>query len=136
MTTPQPTVSPYVIPLSRRWITGTLVALLVLLLIAHLWFQYLKFYRGGAPWNFDWLFSVDEEQSLPTWYSATTLMLAASLLLAIAGRSKREGDRDARYWLGLSLGFALMSVDEIAGLHETINTYLAITWTVPGAVLA
>ena len=136
MTSTEHPAVPYVIPLPGRWISRALVILLAILLIADVWFQYLKFDGNRAPWNFDELFNVDEEQSLPTWFSAASMMFSAALLLAIAGRAKRERDSNAPYWYGLAIGFGFMSLDEIAGVHETINTYLDIPWTLPGAILA
>jgi hypothetical protein len=108
----------------------------VVLLIAHLASQI--YYIGGNsdPFEFHLTFNVDDEPSAPTWYSVCMLFSSSLLLLAIAGAKKRERDRDAPYWYGLSVGFAVLSLDEIAGLHETFNTMMDIGWTIPGAVLA
>ena len=107
----------------------------VVLLIAHLASQ--AYYIGGNsdPFEFHLTFNVDDEPSVPTWYSVCMLFTSSVLLFAIAGAKKRDRDRDVRYWYGLSFGFALLSLDEIAGLHETFNTMMDIEWTIPAAVL-
>ena len=108
----------------------------VVLLIAHLASQ--AYYIGGNsdPFEFHLTFNVDDEPSVPTWYSACLLFTSSLLLLAIAGAKKRERDRDARYWYGLAIGFAVLSMDEVAGFHETFNTMMDVEWTIPAAVLA
>ena len=35
----------------------------------------------------------------------------------------------------LSVGFLALSIDEVAGLHESINTAVEISWAYPAAVL-
>ena len=35
----------------------------------------------------------------------------------------------------LSVGFLALSIDEVAGLHESINTAIEISWAYPAAVL-
>ncbi len=47
-----------------------------------------------------------------------------------------RGDLWFRHWYVLAVGFLLMSVDEIAGVHESINTVIVMTWAIPGAILA
>ncbi|MCP4471152.1 MAG: hypothetical protein GY815_10780 [Gammaproteobacteria bacterium] len=68
------------------------------------------------------LFDLDEEESLGTWFSSAMLLFAALLFNAQAVRLRAAGDQMHRWWFVLALGFALMSVDEVVGLHELINT--------------
>ncbi len=68
------------------------------------------------------LFDLDEEESLGTWFSSAMLFFAALLFNAQAVRLRAGGDQMHRWWFVLALGFALMSVDEVVGLHEWINT--------------
>ncbi len=68
------------------------------------------------------LFDLDEEESLGTWFSSAMLLFAALLFNAQAVRLRAAGDQMHRWWFVLALGFALMSVDEVVGLHEWINT--------------
>jgi hypothetical protein len=82
------------------------------------------------------VFNVDDEPTVPTWYSSAALLFAALLLFVIAGARRRQGAWDARHWYGLAAGFAFLSLDEIAALHEMVNTFVDIEWTIPGAVVA
>lgn len=88
------------------------------------------------PWLLRELFDVDEEESVPTWFSSALLLLTAVVLFLISHLSRKEKDRYAPYWLGLGLGFIFMSADEIAGFHETLNSITEISWAVPGMIVA
>jgi hypothetical protein len=62
-------------------------------------------------------------------------LCAAGLLLIISWQKSRERDRFAKHWTVLSLAFFALSVDEVAGLHEALNTLIDIPWTIPAAAL-
>ncbi|MEO1289214.1 MAG: hypothetical protein AAFV93_15730, partial [Chloroflexota bacterium] len=64
------------------------------------------------------LLSVNLEESLPTWYSATLLVVAATLFLLIAVAKYREGNTYRHYWIGLVVLFIYLSMDEGAAIHE------------------
>jgi len=34
------------------------------------------------------------------------------------------------------VGFLLMAIDEVAGIHETINSAIVMTWAIPAAIMA
>ena len=68
------------------------------------------------------IFDLDEEESFGTWFSAAMLLFASILFFYQAGLRRRQADRMHCWWFTLGLGFALMSVDEVVGLHEMINT--------------
>ena len=38
------------------------------------------------------------------------------------------------YWGLLSAGFLLLAIDEVAGLHETLNTAIEMNWAILGAI--
>ena len=82
------------------------------------------------------LFDLDEEESFGTWFSSVNLLFAALLSFY---QSTRLTGRDARmryWWLALGLGFALMSVDEVVGLHELVNTVFdESVWTTASLVI-
>lgn len=64
------------------------------------------------------LFSVNTEESIPTWYS-TFLLLLASLLLAFITHQKKETAAPYfKHWAGLALLFLFLSLDEGAVIHE------------------
>jgi hypothetical protein len=78
--------------------------------------------KEHISWLFRDLFDVDQENNIPTWYSHATLLTASMLLLAVANAKRRERAPYAGHWLGLSIVFAFLALDEDAGIHETLNT--------------
>lgn len=86
------------------------------------------------------LFSVNAEQTIPTWFSATNLFVASILLWMIVAAKRASRDRYTRYWAGLALGFLYLSIDEGAVIHEVLadwiqqefdlTGYLAFGWQV------
>lgn len=84
------------------------------------------------------VFDPDQEQSLVTWYSSVVLAMAA--VLAAVRAALATGDR--RAWALTAAGFALASLDEVAGIHERAGFALErsfdvsrFLWVVPAAVL-
>lgn len=67
------------------------------------------------------LFSVNLEESLPTWYSTINLFLAASLLAWIALSKRLHHEPQGVYWIGLSAIFFYLSMDEGSAIHETAS---------------
>lgn len=113
----------------RLWlIVAGLIAIHVTLTVVH--FQIVE-----VPWYVRQLFDVDEEDSFPTWYSAAALLLTAVALWVNARRQRAAGSPWRWHWQGLAVGFFLLSIDEIAGVHETLNSVIEGSWAVPGAVL-
>lgn len=90
------------------------------------------------------LFSINAEKTIPTWY-ATTLLLVASVVLAVIARDKLRGQAPyARHWAGLSVIFLYLSLDEGASIHELLSDpleaafgtsgFLAFGWVIAGVV--
>jgi hypothetical protein len=63
-------------------------------------------------------FDVAGEQTVGAWLSSIILMLCALVLLYIGTMRYHRDDAYARHWLGLSVIFAGLSMDEAVGLHE------------------
>lgn len=85
---------------------------------------------------------LDAEANIPAWYASATLFACALLLGVISRRARRQGARFIGHWGWLSGLFVLMSVDEIAQLHEHLgrlqsvwNTHglVFFAWVIPGA---
>jgi len=78
-------------------------------------------------------FDLDEEESFGTWFSSGILMMAAVLLAHQARVLRAEGESWHKWWSVLAIGFCFMSVDEVAGMHEFMNSMMEDTpWTVVG----
>jgi hypothetical protein len=67
------------------------------------------------------LFDLNQEQNIPSFYSALLLLAAALCLAAVALRERAGRSRWWRHWAGLAAGFAYLSVDEAASIHEKFN---------------
>jgi hypothetical protein len=82
------------------------------------------------------IFDLDEEESFGTWFSTTILLFASVLSLLVAANLRSAADSMHRWWAMLGLGFGLLSIDEVVGLHELFNTlYQDIPWTTAGFFL-
>lgn len=92
----------------------------------------LKERFGFEYWQLS-VFDLDEEESFGTWFSSGILAVAAVLALHQARVLRSQGPRWDRWWLVLGVGFFLLSVDEVVGIHEYVNTLMEDTpWTVFG----
>ncbi len=102
----------------------------------HIALNIIHYQLHELPWLIRQIFDVDEEDSFPTWYSASALLLTSGCLWVKARSSGRKQDSLVWHWYGLAIGFLLLSVDEIAGVHETFNSVIEISWAIPGGILA
>lgn len=100
-----------------RILAGT-AALLCLVSLA----GQIAFYEFGYDKNVILLqlFNVDAEHNIPTFFSSALLSAAAILLGVTAAAERKRQSRDAAGWLILAIGFGLLSLDEIAVLHEKL----------------
>ncbi len=87
------------------------------------------------------LLSLSYEQNLPTWYASILLASCAVVLAAIAQHARARDGSFTRHWWVLAGGFAFMSLDEAAELHEHAGALVHLgdlvyfDWIVPAAVL-
>ena len=120
---------PIEIPTSRYLLVLTSTALLLVSL--HLILNLYHYQVGEVPWLLLQLFELDEENNVPTWFSSFILLNnAIALAIAFAQASRHQWQ-----WLVLGFGFLLLSVDEVAGLHETFHTAIDNNWTLYAAGL-
>lgn len=111
-----------------------LIALHVLAMVAL--FNDLIAARFGFEYWHIAIFDLDEEESFGTWFSAIILFAAAVLLIDHARALRGRADPWYRWWFVLGGGFCLLSVDEVVGLHELLNTlYEDTPWTIAGAAV-
>ncbi len=106
------------------------------LLFIHVWLNIHHYLVSDIPWVIRQLFDVDEENNIPTWFSSANLMLTAALTLLLAIDKWRHRDRWRYHWMLLGWGFLLLSLDEMAGLHESLNVVTETSWAVYALPLA
>ncbi len=98
-----------------------------------------------------WVFRVfgTGEQNILTWLSSALILYCALMLTSIGKAAKKQEGLSARFWrrwIELSIIFFLLSLDEVAELHEGINViltksynlkgYFYFAWIIPGAAFA
>lgn len=120
---------------SRSW-PAILVMVIFVLLGLHVALQYDRFHTRVLPVELHALFDLDEEQNVPSWFSGAQLLLAAGLAFALAAAHRRISPGDARAWNAFAAVLVLASLDEIAGIHETINSLIVMSWAIPFGILA
>ena len=99
-------------------------------------FLYYREFIGYDDWVHVAFFDLDEEESFGTWFSVVILLYAGRLLLRRSRSADAEGDPWYHPWLVLAIGFHFLSIDEVVGMHEYINTVVENTrWTTFGAAI-
>lgn len=136
MTTSPPQAPTYPISVSVKWLPRVNFIIIAALLLVHCAMWTYNYRVHELPVYITDLLDVDNEQSLENGYSSFALAIAAGLALSVAGRKKRDADRDVGYWLGLGIGFSAMAIEEVAGVHESINAWMGGGWTVWGLGVA
>ena len=85
---------------------------------------------GLEYWHLS-IFDLDQEASFGTWFSVIILLIAGRLLLAQARVLRAEADPWYLWWFILAIGFHYLSMDEVVGAHELLNTVMEETpWTI------
>ncbi len=115
----------------------TLVTILVILIVVHLLAMQANFNPAlGLKEKFGFhywqlaFFDLDEEESFGTWFNSGLLLIAAVLLIHRARVLRAEGQDWHRWWLILGAGFCVLSMDEVVGMHEWVNSMMEDTpWT-------
>jgi hypothetical protein len=127
-------------PLRAERVAFTLGAIMAVLVIVHILAMQASFNPalglkerfGFEYWHLS-VFDLDEEESFGTWFSVGILAMAAALLLNQGRILKAKGGGWHRSWLVLGIGFCVLSIDEVVGMHEYVNTLMDDTsWTVIG----
>lgn len=103
----------------------------LLLLSAHLLVMMYHYLIDDVPWLARQLFDVDEEHNLPTWFSGFILLVASATLYVRRQAAEASSVREKRLWSVLCGAFFVLAIDEVAGLHETINSATDILWAYP-----
>ena len=136
-TPPQSTAPDYRVVVEPARLVARLSFVAFVLLLIHSTltvYHYRVHALAWVPWR--QLFDVDQENNVPTWFSGCLLGVTALSVWIVADAKRELSDRWWAHWMLLAGGFLLLSLDEIAGLHETVNTIIDTTWAIPGGILA
>ncbi len=122
----------YRFSINRQAYSLVLLATAVVLVSIHLGLYLYNYQVEELEWLLLQLFDLDEENNLPTWFSSFLLLNNAFFLALVARASEIQ---DSLQWKLMSIGFFILSVDEVAGLHESFNSSIEMNWAIPGAIL-
>ncbi len=89
-------------------ISGVLVALHILNRV-----------MGAPSWQFERLFDLSREMNVPTWFSSVQWLIAAWVAYGCAQVPQRPSE--SRIWFVLAGGFLILSIDEVAMIHENLG---------------
>jgi hypothetical protein len=132
--------------LSPRKTFRFLLLVVIGLMVSGLVGQITHYFALDYPLNYTLtqLFNVDIEQSIPTLYSWSALLLCSILLAIITYAKKVARNRYVPHWGALSIIFLYLSLDEALSLHEKtmeplrsalkVSGFLYFTWVIPGAI--
>lgn len=92
------------------------------------------------------LFNVTFEGNVPTWYTVVLLLVASLLSFLIVGYVLQNKMKWRIHWIGLTVLFLYLSLDEAAAIHEIFTTpirealeatgYLYFSWILVGIPVA
>jgi hypothetical protein len=122
----------YLLKINTKHYSLVILGSAVFFVSIHLGLYLYNYQVEELEWLILQLFDLDEENNLPTWFSSF-LLLNNAFFLALMARSRK--DRDKLHWWAMSVGFFVLSIDEVAGLHESFNSSIEMNWAIPGAVL-
>ncbi len=128
------TATRYEVSVSIRALPRVLLLVTITLLLCHGALALYHYQVEKLPWLVRQLFDVDQENNLPTWFSSVLLLVTSALLWFCARQKRTDEDSWAGHWYVLAVGFLLMSLDEVAGIHESINSAIVMTWAIPGGI--
>lgn len=133
------------LPAPKRVATLLLVVVLCLALASFAG-QISKYFLGhDTVLGLVWVFNMESEYNIPTWFSSSMLLVCGLLLGMVAFTKRVEGASYAAHWSGLSIIFLYMSLDEAIQLHEEWNKpmeglfgsggFFSYGWTIPFGLL-
>jgi len=125
----------YLIPVKESLLIRSLTVAALFFLLMHGSLVLYNYLISEVPWYFLQLFDVNEENNLPTWFSGFNLLISTGLLWILMRDKRANQDAMAGRWRVLFFGFAFLSIDEIAGIHESINSVTDPSWAYGGGVV-
>ena len=106
-------------------IIKTLIGIIVSLTLIHCGLQFIEFGLGYEQISHvRTVFDFEYDSNLTTWYSSVALLICSLLLAVIAIYKKKVRDRFFNHWQFLAIIFAILSLDEVAMLHERVGNLI------------
>jgi hypothetical protein len=107
-------------------LTAIILSIIVLLLtLAHIAGQFSTYYLGyDNIFGLIPMFNLNSEQNIPAFFSTLLLLFSSILLAMIASAVKKSRAAYFYHWLGLSLIFLFLSMDESLSFHESMTVPL------------
>lgn len=106
--------------LNPRKVTKFFALIFILVTLAHIAVKSTSFLVGNRHvvglFDLISLFDLDKEKNIPTFCSTIALVFCSALLAIIALARKKIGE-GYFFWLGLSIIFLFISIDEFAAIH-------------------
>jgi len=93
------------------------------LLVPVLFLLLMDFFPESISWTIHQRFDLNQELNVPTWYSATLLLLVSVAALGLFAYSDPKSP-SRRFWLITSLVYCYLSIDESAALHEALAVHI------------
>lgn len=120
--------------------------IVIILFTASLFGQISTYYLGdGHLCGFVPQFNLDREMNVPNWFSSMLFLFSAILLWKAGDMATPHGIRFRKYWKALAVFFVIISIDDVAAIHEMAvdpfrkwlhaGGWLYFTWVVPAAAL-
>jgi len=127
----------YDVALVPRRVVLSLSVITLMLLLCHVGLTLYHYEFDELPWlPSRQLFDVDEENNLPIWFSGFLLSIVAACSWLCARRKRDDKDSCMVHWYALAIGFLFPSLDEVSGIHETINSLIEMSSAILGGILA
>lgn len=125
-----------------------MLSIIFVLTVLHVGQLCAYFYINDSDeFDFIQLFDFDYEGNLPSFYSALAISYCAMQLWLITKFESKNNSPYKRHWLGLTLIFGFLAVDEATALHEELGDFveslalfdaegfLYFAWVVPYSIL-
>ncbi|MBL3598267.1 MAG: hypothetical protein JMN25_00185 [gamma proteobacterium endosymbiont of Lamellibrachia anaximandri] len=78
------------------------------------------FFGHSRLFGLVYLFNLNREWSIPSFYASFAVLFCSLLLTLIAWVHHRRGEMDFKYWYGLAVIFLLLAIDEYTDIHNRI----------------
>lgn len=101
-----------------RWLFVATISLTVI----HVVLQYLRWELGFQQYTpYFTRFDLDQEMSVPTWFSQFLFLFSAILLFVVRSLPRELEAKRTKYWTFLACLFVYFSIDDVAMIHEQFN---------------